>query len=107
MAKIDKLLTKWVQNTPSEENKDTVISVIDRYFSGRYEFKTGSHIVVRHPDLLGKPEFGLKGEFTVIIKGGQSVKGAYLRTLAEVILDLKLREKEKEQRERERKELEV
>jgi hypothetical protein len=107
MARIDKLLTKWVQNTPSDENKDTVISVLDRYFSGLYEFKTGSHIMVRHPDLIGKEGFGPQGDFAVIIAGGQRVKGPYLKTLGEVILHLGLREAEKAQKEREKEELEV
>jgi hypothetical protein len=98
MAQIDKLLTKWAYNTPREETKEKVISVLDRFFVGLYECKTGSHIRVYHPDLKGQPGFGPAGEFTVVISGGQRVKGLYVKRLAEVILSLGLREKEREDR---------
>ena len=99
MAKIDKLLNRWSENPPREENVDTVLAVLDRFFEGRYRKVSGSHIVVSHPDLAGKREYGPQGEFTIPVKGGQKVKGQYVRDLVEVILSLGLREEERKERE--------
>ncbi len=62
-----------------------VKTVLDAYFPGLWEQKSGSHIVVRHESLKKDRTFGPNGEFTVAVKGGQRVKGFYLRTILRAI----------------------
>jgi len=59
-----------------------VEAVLNRYFAGCYEKKSGSHIVVRDWRLGGFEGFGLRGEFTIPVKKGQRVRRLYLRLLA-------------------------
>jgi hypothetical protein len=84
MSKIEKTLEKWKkgkQPVPIEK----VIAVLEKYFRHKYEIKGGSHIVVKHPELKGLPEYGAEGEFVIAIKGGQKVKPIYLKRLVAVI----------------------
>jgi hypothetical protein len=84
MTKILNKLEKWKygsQPVPKEE----VIAVLKKYFPGNYRLKSGSHIVVNHPSLIGLPDYGAKGEFTVATEGGKKVKPVYLRRLLKVI----------------------
>lgn len=46
MSRTEKSLEKWLENTPVEERKETVIAMLERYFEGQYQEKPGSHIVV-------------------------------------------------------------
>ena len=76
---------KWEKNPPTDTPKDSVISLLDRFFNGQYEFKSGSHIVVRDDRLKDLPDYGPDGSFDIPIKGGQRVKGYYLNRLARTI----------------------
>ena len=83
MSKIEKILKKW-ESRPILVEKDEVLSVLKR-FHFNIDQKSGSHIVVSHPSLVNKPNFGRMGEFTVVIKSGQKVKGLYLERILEAI----------------------
>ncbi len=85
MGKPEKFLKKWRENKPKEVRFQEVKTVLDAYFPNMWEQKSGSHIVVRHEALIGIPPFGLKGEFTVAKKGGQHVKGFYLKSILKAI----------------------
>jgi hypothetical protein len=85
MAKVEKRLKKWLENPPTETPVDQVKAVLERYFAGQYETKSGSHIVVRHDRLKGAPDFGPEGDFVIPVKRGQKVKGVYLKRLARAI----------------------
>jgi predicted RNA binding protein YcfA (HicA-like mRNA interferase family) len=87
MSRIEKILAKW-RSKPVSVPKEQVLSVLERY-GFDIEKKRGSHIIVRHPCLIDKPEFGLDGEFTIPVKGGQLVKGVYLKTILIAISILK------------------
>jgi hypothetical protein len=84
MTKIIKTIEKW-KSSKQPVPKHEVISVVERYFPDSYEYKSGSHIVVRHPMLKGINGFGHRGEFVIAIKGGKKVKPVYLKTLIEAI----------------------
>jgi hypothetical protein len=84
MSKIEKTLKKW-RKSKQPAPKGKVVAVLDKYFVGNYEFKGGSHIVVRHPLLEGIPDYGAKGEFVIAVESGQRVKPVYLKTLVKVI----------------------
>jgi len=85
MAHVDKLIDKWIYNTPKDAPKDQVISVIKRFFQDQYEQKTGSHIIIQDDRLIGINDYGPNGDFSVAISGGQKVKGWYLKKLASTI----------------------
>jgi len=89
MAKIQKKLEKWLENTPTEVPVNEVEAVLTRFFPGQYERKAGSHIVVRDPRLKGLPDYGPSGDFTIPVKRGQKVKGYYLKDLVKTIKFLK------------------
>ena len=82
MGKPQKILNKWRENRPKEVRIREVKTVLNAYFPGCWEQKSGSHIVVRHESLKNIPDFGPQGEFTVPVKGGQQVKGFYLKTIS-------------------------
>ncbi|MBD3378514.1 addiction module toxin, HicA family [candidate division KSB1 bacterium] len=83
MSRIEKILKSW-QQRPVSVPKNQVLSVLDRY-GFDIEKKSGSHIIVRHSGLINKSGFGINGEFTIPVKGGQSVKGFYLKRILEAI----------------------
>lgn len=85
MGRPEKLLRKWRRNRPKEARLHEVKTVLDAYFPGLWEQKSGSHIVVRHESLKKDPSFGPNGEFTVAVKGGQKVKGVYLKIILRAI----------------------
>jgi len=89
MAKVDKLLEKWLNNTPKDEPKDKVLAIIERFFPSQYEQKSGSHIIIQDDLLKNIPEYGPIGEFGVVVSGGQKVKGYYLKRLVKIINLLK------------------
>jgi hypothetical protein len=83
MSRIEKVLGKW-ENTGQPVPKEQVIAVLEKYFPDKYEFKGGSHIVVKDPRLRGFPGFA-EGWFTIAVTGGQKVKPIYLRRLVKII----------------------
>ena len=93
MGKPEKLLKKWRLNRPKEARFQEVKTVLNAYFPGMWEEKSGSHIVVRHELLIGISVFGPKGEFNVVKKHGQKVKGHYLKDILKVISIIEERKK--------------
>ena len=83
MSKIEKVLRKW-ESKPVSVQKNEVLSILKRYCF-ELDFKRGSHIVVTHPALVNKPNFGPDGEFTIPVKSGRKVKGFYLKRILEAI----------------------
>jgi len=85
MAKVDKILDRWLNNTPTDEPIERVIAILNRFFPDQYEHKRGSHIVVRDERLIGIQGYGPDGDFDIPVKGGKRVKGWYLKKLAYTI----------------------
>ncbi|RLB87210.1 MAG: hypothetical protein DRH50_17250 [Deltaproteobacteria bacterium] len=85
MGKPAKILKKWRKNRPKEAKFQEIKTVLNVYFPGMWEEKAGSHIVVRHESLIGISIFGPKGEFTIVKKKGQKVKGHYLKVILKAI----------------------
>lgn len=85
MSRVEKILEKWLNDPPVEVPKEGVLAMIKRFFPGQYEQGSGSHIVIRDDRLIDIPNYGPAGDFDVVIKGGQKVKGFYLRKLAQTI----------------------
>ena len=83
MSKIEKTLDKW-SNRPTEVNKNEVESVLIKY-EFTIDKKRGSHWIASHPSLVNKQDFGSLGELCIAIKGGQKVKGVYIKTILEAI----------------------
>jgi hypothetical protein len=94
MARVDKILDKWLNNTPTDEPTEKVLAIIERFFSGQYSQSGGSHIVIQNDKLKGIPNYGPEGDFTVCVTGGQKVKGRYLKRLLQTIELLEELEKE-------------
>ena len=91
MGKPEKICKKWCQNRPKEVRIQEVKTVLDAYFPNQWEWKAGSHIVVRHELLKKFPGFQPYGEFAVPVKKGQKVKRYYLKailTAIEIIREL-------------------
>jgi hypothetical protein len=86
MGRRDELLKKWRDNTPTDAPVSEVKSVVEHFFGDSQKKGTrGSHIVVKDKRLKDKGEFGPLGRFEIPIKGGQKVKGIYLRRLVSAI----------------------
>jgi len=85
MAKVDKILDKWLNNTPTDESIERVRAIIERFFSGQHSQSSGSHIIIQDDRLKGFHDYGPAGDFAVVVKGGQRVKGRYLKRLAMTI----------------------
>ncbi|MDP3025570.1 MAG: hypothetical protein Q8O10_08555 [candidate division Zixibacteria bacterium] len=84
MSKILKIIEKWKQgNQPAQ--KEEVFTILNKFFPGNWECKSGSHVVVRHPLLSGLPEYGVAGEFSIAITGGRKVKHIYLKEILKVV----------------------
>jgi len=83
VGKLEKTLKKW-ESKPTHVEKDEVISVLKRFEFELY-FKRGSHIIVRHEKLIGVPNYGQNGEFTLPVKSGRKIKGVYLPRILEAI----------------------
>jgi len=90
VGKLEKILKKW-QSRPTLVEKNEVISVLQR-FGFELDFKRGSHIIVRHEKLIGMPNFGQNGEFTLPVKGGRKIKGFYLLQIIKAIEIIKEKE---------------
>ena len=83
MSKLNKILRKW-ENKPIFVEKEEVLSVLNR-FNFEINFKPGAHIVVRHPCLINKKDFGQNGKFTLPVKSGQKIRGIYLKPILRAI----------------------
>lgn len=95
MTKADKRLEKWLTDPPKDAPKEQALAMLERFFPGQWEKKSGSHIVCQDDRLKDHPECGPNGDFDIAVKGGQKVKGLYLKKLAYIIMFLEeLKERE-------------
>lgn len=85
MGKSEKLIERWKQSRPTFVRKGEVETVLNRYFKGEWVHDGGSHIVVRNEILKKYKDYQPFGEFTVVIKGGQQVKGVYVKEILKAI----------------------
>lgn len=86
MARQRKILKKWLAGQ-KEERIETVKAIVSRFFE-RHEFKRGSHIIVCDSRLAGKEGYGPQGILTVPVKGGQKVKGYYLKKIVRALEEI-------------------
>lgn len=84
MGQREKLLDRWLNNTPQTAPVSEVEAILKYFFKDRFRQKGSSHIVIRD-ERLHSADFGLLGEFSIPVSGGQRVKGLYLRRLAQII----------------------
>lgn len=89
MSKVDKKLKRWLQNTPTDAPKDSVLAIIERFFPDQWKEEGSSHVLIQDDRLIGIPDYGPAGDFTVVIKGGQRVMAPYLKRLAQTIVLLR------------------
>ena len=82
MSKIDKSIDKWLTDTPTDCPVDRVMAVLKRYFGGKFDQKSGSHIIIRDNRLAELEGYSALGHITIPVKNGQTVKGVYLKKLA-------------------------
>ncbi|MFW6333450.1 MAG: hypothetical protein ACOC23_09155 [Thermodesulfobacteriota bacterium] len=85
MGKGQKLLDRWADNLPREARRQEVITFLDTYFPHMWTQNKSSHIVVRCDALKGFPGYQPYGEISVPIKGGQKVKGFYVKRLIKAV----------------------
>ena len=85
MSNRKKILEQWKLHTPKDEVKDTVIAVIEYYFSGKYNQSGTSHIMIKDKRLQEHGVTDIAGVLTIPISGGQKVKGVYLKKLVKAI----------------------
>lgn len=85
MAKVDKRLDKWLNNTPKDVPRHEVEAMLDRFFPNQWRMSSGSHIVVSDDNLKGLEDYGPKGDFDIPVHGGKRVKGYYLKKLVYTI----------------------
>lgn len=86
MSRVEKLLRRWRENPPRKEVADTVFAVLRRYGFTERKGSGSSHHVFEHPALAEFPElYGADPHLTVPVKGGQKVKGFYLKEIVAAI----------------------
>lgn len=86
MSRAEKLLKRWRDNPPREEIAETVFNVLKRYGFTERKGSGSSHRVYEHPALADFPElYGADPHLTVPVKGGQKVKGFYLKEIVAAI----------------------
>jgi len=88
MGKAEKLFDRWSENLPKEARIQEVKTLLNTYFEGQWDHDGTSHIVVRCEKLKALPDYQPFGEISVPVKGGQKVKGYYIRSLIKAIKDL-------------------
>jgi|GEM_PF-802705 len=81
MGKAKKLFDEWGKNVPAEARKQDIITFLNAYFPGMWDQKGSSHIVIRCDKLKVSPDYQPYGELTIPVKGGQKVKGIYIKKL--------------------------
>lgn len=87
MSQRQKRLEKWLNNPPKDAPIEEVDGILKYYFPDQTkDKKRGSHTVrIKHDALKKHPNYGPDGGFDIPIKGGQKVKGKYLKLLAQAI----------------------
>ena len=81
MGKAQKLFDIWADKVPKEARLQDVKTFLNTYFTDMWEQKKSSHIVVRCEALKAFREYQPYGELSVPVKGGQKVKGFYIKQL--------------------------
>ncbi len=84
MTQLEKKLWKWKETKPPYVEKNEVFSILKR-FGFEYREKSGSHVIVSHPALLEREDYGKIGCFTIAIKSGRKIKYVYLKNIIEAI----------------------
>ena len=82
MSKREKRLSDWKYNTPVDAPKENVEAVL-RYYWPKVENKGSSHYVIH--DERSNDHEQCHGILSVVIKGGQEVKGFYLQRIVEAL----------------------
>jgi len=78
MSRRQKLIQRWRDSPPTEEQFEKIRSVLEYY---GFTFRFGSsHPVASHPDLRDNPSFQM-GEITIPTMKGRMVKGFYLKRI--------------------------
>ena len=85
MPKAHKFYRKWADTIPREARVNEVKTLLDHYFPGMWNQKRTSHIVVRCERLKAFQEYQPFGEISIPVKGGQKVKGFYIKALIRAI----------------------
>ena len=92
---IKKLISQLLEKDEKDEKipelmSNQVISIIKNIFDG-YEFKKGSHIIIRDRTLKNyweatrDKDLGLNGELTIPVKGGKKVKREYVKDIIKAV----------------------
>ena len=81
MGKAQKLFDRWSERVPREARLREVKTFLDTYFPQMWGQDGTSHIVVRCEALKDFPDYQPYGELSVPVKGGQKVKGHYIKQL--------------------------
>ena len=85
MGKAQKLFKKWSENIPTDARVQEVETLLNHYFNGLWNQQKTSHIVVRCEELKTLQDYQPYGEISVPVKGGQKVKGRYIKELIKAI----------------------
>lgn len=85
MGKGEKLLTQWAGNPPKEARINEVKTFLNTFFPDMWQQRKSSHIVIRCEALKSHPDYQPYGEISVPVKGGQQVKGFYIKRLVEAV----------------------
>ena len=80
MSTIEKLINKLRNIKQPVVPLSDVIKVLD-YYKFSYVMKKGSHMLVKHVYLIGKPGFSANGEFHVPTVSGRRVKKYVVKNL--------------------------
>ncbi|MBW1940927.1 MAG: hypothetical protein JRG68_08235 [Deltaproteobacteria bacterium] len=85
MGKAQKLFEHWIDNVPREVRVQDVKTFLNYYFPDMWDHQRSSHIVVRCETLKAFPDYHPYGEISVPVKGGQKVKGFYIKALLKAV----------------------
>jgi len=92
---IKKLISQLLEKDEKDEKipelmSSQVIDIIKNVFDG-YEFKKGSHIIIRDKtikyywEVTRDKDLGLSGELIIPVKGGKKVKREYVKDIIKAI----------------------
>jgi len=85
MGKAQKIFELWADTIPKEARVQDVKTFLNTYFKGMWDQKGSSHMVVRCEALKTFPDYQPYGEISVPVKGGQKVKGFYIKQLVKAV----------------------
>ena len=81
----ERLYISWIKNLPKEARVGDVKTLLNHFFPGMWGQKRSSHVVIRCEKLKSFPDYGPFGEISIPVKGGQKVKGFYIKRLVRAI----------------------